>query len=77
MNFIFMLLNEQKISILKFALIIYDFYKTNINNEKLLKESLFNVLKSVEKLLKELIVFVIISDLLIEIRKKYEDDNVI
>ena len=56
---------------------MYNFYKININNKKLLKESLFNVLKLVKKSLKELITFVVIFNLLITIKKEYENDNVI
>ena len=56
---------------------IYNFYKTIIDNEKLLKESLFNVLKGIEKSLKKLITFVITFDLLITMKKEYENDNVI
>lgn len=44
--------------------IIYNFYKTNINNKKLLKKSLFNISKIIKKLLKELINLIIILNLL-------------
>ena len=56
---------------------IYDFYKININNEKSLKESLFNALKLIEKSLKKSITLVATFDLLIAIKKGYENDNVI
>ena len=55
---------------------IYNFYKTNIDNEKSLKELLFNILKFIEKSLKELIIFVITFDLLIAMKKEYESDDV-
>ena len=51
---------------------MYNFYKINIDNEKLLKESLFDISKLVEKFLKESIIFVIIFNLLIAIKEKYE-----
>ena len=76
-NLILILLNKQKILISKFALIIYDLYEINIDNEKSLKESLFNVLKLIEKSLKELITFIITFDLLIAIKKEYEKNNII
>lgn len=69
MNLVFILLNEQKIFVSELALMIYDLYKTNIDNEKSLKELLFNVLKFIKKLLKKSITFVITSDLLNEIKK--------
>ena len=50
---------------------MYNFYKINIDNKELLKESLFDILKFIEKLLKELITFVAIFDLLIAIKKEY------
>ena len=56
---------------------MYNLYKININNEKLLKKSLFDILRSVEKSLKELTIFVITFDLLITMKKKYENDNMI
>ena len=56
---------------------MYNLYKININNEKSLKESLFDVLKSVKKSLKESITFVVTFDLLIAMKKEYENDNVI
>lgn len=56
---------------------IYNFCEINIDNEKLLKELLFNILKSIKKLLKELITFVITFNLLSEIKKKYERDNIV
>ena len=56
---------------------IYNFYKINIDNEKLLKESLFDVSKFIEKSLKELIIFVITFDLLIVIKKEYENNDII
>ena len=56
---------------------IYNLYKTNINNEKLLKESLFNISRFVEAILKKLITFVITFNLLIAIKKKYKSDNII
>ena len=56
---------------------IYNFYKINIDNEKLLKESLFDVSKFIEKSLKESIIFVITFDLLIVIKKEYENNDII
>ena len=40
-NLIFIFLDKKKVSITKFAFIIYDLYKINVNNEKSLKKSLF------------------------------------
>ena len=56
---------------------MYNFYKTNIDNKKSLKESLPDASRFVKKLLKELTIFVIMSDLLIAIKEKYKDDNVV
>ena len=56
---------------------IYNFYKINIDNEKFLKKSLFNVLRFIKEFLKELTILVVTFDLLIAIKKKYEGDNVI
>ena len=50
---------------------MYDLYKTNIDNEKLLKESLSNTPKLIKKLLKKLTTFIIIFNLLIAIKKRY------
>ena len=72
-----MLLNEQKIFIFKFALIMYNFYKTNIDNEKFLKKSLFNTSKSIKKSLKKLTIFIITFNLLITMKEKYENDNIL
>lgn len=59
-----MLLNEREILIFKLISIIYNLYKTSINNKKLLKESLSNILRSIKKLFKELINLVIVLELL-------------
>ena len=56
---------------------IYNLYKTNIDNKKLLKKSLFNIVKSVKEFLKELIIFVITFNLLIAIKKEYEKNNIV
>ena len=56
---------------------IYNFYKINIDNEKFLKKSLFNVLRFIKEFLKELTILVVTFNLLIAIKKKYEGDNVI
>ena len=56
---------------------MYNFYKINIDNEKLLKKSFFNISKLVEKLLKESIIFIIIFNLLIAIKEEYEKINII
>ena len=56
---------------------MYNFYKTSIDNEKSLKESLFNILKFIKKLLKKLTIFIITFDLLNEIKKRYERDNIV
>ena len=70
-NLAFILLNEKEISVFEFVFIIYDLCEININDKKLLKELLFDILKFVEKLLKELIIFVINSELINQIKKKY------
>lgn len=56
---------------------MYNLYKININNEKLLKESLSNTPRPIKELLKELTSFIITSNLLITIKKEYENDNII
>ena len=56
---------------------MYNLYKTNINNKKSLKKSLFDASRFIEKSLKKLTTFVITSDLLIAMKKRYENDNVI
>ena len=56
---------------------MYNFYKINIDNEKLLKKSLFNASRFIKKSLKELTIFVITFDLLIAIKKEYKNDNII
>ena len=56
---------------------MYNFYKTNIDNKKLLKKLLFDISKFVEKSLKKLIIFIIKFNLLIAIKKKYEKNNII
>ena len=43
---------------------MYKLCKMNIDNKKLLEELLFNVLGTIKKLLKELIIFVINLDLI-------------
>ena len=48
---------------------IYNFYKINIDNEKLLKKSLFNVSRFIKKSLKKLITFIITFNLLIAMKK--------
>ena len=48
---------------------MYNLYEININNKKLLKKSLFNVSKFVEKSLKKSIAFIITFNLLISIKK--------
>lgn len=49
-----------------------NFYKTNIDNEKSLKESLFNAPKSVKKLLKKLTCFIITFNSLNKLKKIYK-----
>ena len=56
---------------------MYNFYKTNIDNKKLLKKSLFNTLKLIKKFLKKLTILVITFNLLIKVKKEYEKDNII
>ena len=56
---------------------IYNLYKTNIDNKKLLKKSLFNIVKSVKEFLKELIIFVITFNSLIAMKKKYEKNDIV
>ena len=55
---------------------IYNLYKINIDNKKLLKKSLFDISKFIKKILKKSIIFIIIFNLLIMI-KKNEKNNVI
>ena len=52
-------------------------YKINTNNKKLLKESLLDILRSIKKLLKELIVFVITIDLIKRIKDAYKEDKIL
>ena len=54
---------------------IYELYKIDIDNKKLLKELLLNISRSIEKLLKELIVFVIILNLIKRIKDKYKKNK--
>ena len=62
--------------IAKFAFIIYDLYKTNINNEIFLKKSLFYILKIVEKFLKKLIIFIVKIDLITQIKEMYIENEI-
>lgn len=59
-----MLLDEKEILIPKLAQMIYKLYKTGIGNKELLEESLLDASGTAEKLLKELVEPVIISDLI-------------
>ena len=63
-----MLLNEEEILIFKIAQIIYELYKIDIDNKKLLKELLFDTLRAIKKLLKESIVSIITSNLMRRIK---------
>ena len=51
--------------------------ENGVINKKLLKESLINISRIIKKLLKELIIFVIDSNLLIRIREAYKRDNIV
>ena len=63
-----MLLNEEEVSIFKIAQIIYELYEIDIDNEKLLKELLFNISRAVKKSLKESIALIITSNLIRRIK---------
>ena len=76
-NLAFILLNEKEISVFKFISIIYDLCETNINNEKSLKKSSFDISKFVEKLLKKSAIFVTNSKLMNEIKKKYQNNDIV
>ena len=56
---------------------MYNFFKININNENLLKKSLFNISRFIKKLLKNLTIFVITFNLLNAIKEKYKNDNIV
>ena len=67
-----MLLNEEKMLVSKLAQIIYEVYKIDISDKKLLKELLLDISRPIEKSLKELIVFVITFELLLNILESIE-----
>ena len=64
----YILLDEEEISISKIAQIIYELYKINIDNKKLLKELLSNISRTIEKSLKELIALIITLNLIRRIK---------
>ena len=55
---------HNKVDISKLILIIYDLYKIDIDDKKLLKELSSNILEYIKKLLKELIDSITSSDLI-------------
>ena len=60
----------------KFAFIIYDLYKININSEKFLKKSLFHISRIVENFLKKLTIFVVKINLITQIKKIYVKNEI-
>ena len=64
----YILLDEEEISISKIAQIIYELYKINIDNKKLLKELLSNISRTIEKSLKELTALIITLNLIRRIK---------
>ena len=60
-----MLLNKKIFSVIELSSIIYDLYKTDIDDEKLLKELSPNTPRAIKKLLKESTAPVTNNDLLI------------
>ena len=67
-NLISIFLDEKKNSIMKFIFIIYNLYKINANNEKLLKKLSSQISRNIEKLIEKLTNLIIKINFIIRIK---------
>ena len=71
-----MLLDDVFLTIYNLIIIIYDLNEKKINDKKLLKESSFDILKSfIKKLLKLINDFIIKSNIIMQMRDLYKNDE--
>ena len=76
-DLILIFLDKQEIFITEFAFMIYDLCETNVIDKKSIKESLYHVSRNTEKSEKELINFVTQKNLITQLKKIYEENDIL